>query len=501
MYAKIAFRKRGPANKFAIEQDELVDQGDGELLTIKRGPSEQELPYEVRLVYMDIDADYQQGAQYTRRLTGIAKGSVSLEMPLVTTADHAKLITEVNLYLSWLCRQQYVFATDQRYAHIEPTDAGTINCDGYTHTVRITKKDEQVDGSIKFEAVADDTTIYQRGELAVPMPPRGQYVRGISPALPLLLDIPMFRFDAVALQPGVYFVATPVTPGLGWEPSVLAVSRDGGYTWTTISQSDQEPTYGMALEALGPGPTGAAFIPDESSEVTVYIEGGRTLADTDHNGLIEMANLALLGDEIIAFRDVQALSGNQYRLTGLLRGLFGTEYAMSTHIAYDRFVMLDSAVRFAPLYLSDAGLELKFAALRVNENPVQREPVTFVWTAEILRPRAPVTIGAGRNAAGDITVTWTARTRIPGTLIDDQENLAPEDLSPSYAVEIWDTAFTERKRTLYSSSMTTGATYTVAEQTSDFGGVQTEIGVQVYQISLYGSPGLTGRPGREILRV
>lgn len=498
MFSKIAFRKRGLANKFAIEQSELVDLGDGQVLNLKRGPSEQELPNEVRLIYSDYDADYQQGAQYTRRLTGVADGSVSVEIPLVTNADHAKHVTEVMLYLTWLTRQQYEFATDQRYAHIEPTDAGTVNCDGYTHTIRITKKDEQPDGVIKFEAVADDTTLYERGEPGVPMPPRGQLVRGSSPSMPALLDIPWFRINSSVSETGAYFYPQALRRNSGIDPAVLMVSRDDGATWQSVAQTTIEPTFGIAVTALGAGITGGAFIPDEVSEVTVYMENGE-LTSTDHDGLIALTNLALIGSEIIAFRSAEWQSGNEYRLTGLLRGLFGTEWAMSTHGDREQFVMLDSAVQFVPLDYSDIGIPLRFACVRVGENPSAASWVSFTWQGEQMRPLSPRIIGAGRDADGDVTIKWRPRTRYPGTLIDTYENEAPEDAVPTYVVEIYDADFALAvKRTLYASDAEY-VVYTLAEQQNDFGFTPTEMGVRIYQEAPYGSPYFRGRPGEETI--
>jgi hypothetical protein len=59
--------------------------------------------------------------------------------------------------------------------------------------------------------------------------------------------------------------------------------------------------------------------------------------------VLNNANAAVLGDEIIQFRTATLLLANsrRYRLSGLLRGRRGTEWAVDTHTAHDRFVMIN----------------------------------------------------------------------------------------------------------------------------------------------------------------
>jgi hypothetical protein len=55
------------------------------------------------------------------------------------------------------------------------------------------------------------------------------------------------------------------------------------------------------------------------------------------------ANLAVLGSEVIQFKSATLVATNTYALTGLLRGRRGTEWAIGTHAAGDRFVLASTA--------------------------------------------------------------------------------------------------------------------------------------------------------------
>jgi hypothetical protein len=56
------------------------------------------------------------------------------------------------------------------------------------------------------------------------------------------------------------------------------------------------------------------------------------------------------------------------------------------------------------------------------------------------------------------------------------------EASESYDVEIWDSAYTTLKRTFAALSAAT-ASYTAAQQTTDFGSAQSTVYVRVYQLS------------------
>ncbi|MFN8992928.1 MAG: hypothetical protein ACK5X3_04585, partial [Pseudomonadota bacterium] len=94
-------------------------------------------------------------------------------------------------------------------------------------------------------------------------------------------------------------------------------------------------------------------------------------------------------------------------------------------------------------------------------------------------PFAPVQLGAGRNAANDITLTWFRRSRQGLTLPWNYDPPVAET-SLLYDVEIWNAAFGTLRRT-YSNLTTETVTYTAAQPAPDSGGVLASYGVRVFQ--------------------
>jgi hypothetical protein len=98
-----------------------------------------------------------------------------------------------------------------------------------------------------------------------------------------------------------------------------------------------------------------------------------------------------------------------------------------------------------------------------------------------LKPYACVQVGGGRNAAGDVTLSWVRRGRLSGEWRDAVDVPLGED-SEVYDMEIWDSARTTLKRT-FSALSSTSTTYTAAQQIADFGSAQATLYFSVYQLS------------------
>ena len=106
------------------------------------------------------------------------------------------------------------------------------------------------------------------------------------------------------------------------------------------------------------------------------------------------------------------------------------------------------------------------------------EPEAFTNNGVNLEPLSPVHVGGGRDAAGDLTINWVRRTRLNAAWRDYIDAPLGED-SESYQVDIMNGAAV--MRTIAASSPT--ASYTAAQQSSDFGSPQSSITVKVYQLS------------------
>ena len=214
---------------------------------------------------------------------------------------------------------------------------------------------------------------------------------------------------------------------------------------------------------------------------------GNPLVNADELAVLNGANAALLGDEIIQFTTANLLTDGQYQLSGLLRGRMGTEWAMADHLAGERFVLLDSRLNRLEMPTSLIGLSRDYKAVSVGQTLGQTEAESFAYQGIALRPYAPVHISGARDASGNLTLAWVRRTRLDGQW-GDGVDIPRNEEAEAYEVDILDGA--EVVRTL--SVTTPSASYSVAEQTTDFGSPQSSLSVQVYQLSAVVGRGFGG---------
>jgi hypothetical protein len=210
-----------------------------------------------------------------------------------------------------------------------------------------------------------------------------------------------------------------------------------------------------------------------------------TLESVSEEQMLAGANSCWLGSptgqggEFLSYRDATLIAPHTYRLTGLLRGRRGTEYATATHAGGETFVLLSTQfvgrVDFGP---GDWNSARSFKAVSVLQNEADAAPQTFTNTGEGLRPFSPVHVAGTRNGANDLTVTWIRRTRlgVPGL------GAGPVPLgetAEAYEVDIMDGPTV--KRTIQTIMPT--VTYAAADQVADGFVAGARVTLRVYQMS------------------
>jgi len=121
-------------------------------------------------------------------------------------------------------------------------------------------------------------------------------------------------------------------------------------------------------------------------------------ADQIENG----ANAFLAGDEVVQVRTWELVAGHQRRWRGrnITRGLRSTEPFTGTHSAGERFVLLDSAVKFVPQDVGELDIEREYKAVTAGQSLDDAATVEFTWTGGTLKYPAP-SILATKDTNGD----------------------------------------------------------------------------------------------------
>lgn len=467
----LKFVPRGANAVATLQRKQLLREENQEILALRR-TQELELPREVSVVYLDRLNQYQTGTQSAVREYADTEDQATLSLPIVMTGQEAKAITERALYLQWMARTSCRFYLDMAHAALEPADVITINENAISHTVRITQVLTDR-GRIRMDAVSEDTAIYQTNT-APTIPP------GATPAnMPLsitsaaLLDLPALPSDGME---DAFLRYTAAGDGGNWRGAVLYRSEDAGANYAAMGSVSAPGVIGMALDALSDFTGGNVF--DEASTLTLRLLGASQLESTTALAMLNGANAALIGDEIIQFRTAVEMQAGKYRLSGLLRGRLGTEWAVSSHMIGERFVLMDGSLQKEKMPLSSLNVTKLYKPVTLGATLGSTPAESYAYNGRALKPYAPVQVRGMRDGSGNLTLSWIRRTRIGGDWRDLVDVPLAETLE-RYEIEIL--SGTTVLRLLNSATPTVN--YSGAQQTTDFGSPQAAVSVRVYQLS------------------
>ena len=449
--------------------------GDGSIpdrLTLRR-LQELDLPREIAVRYVDPARDYQAGVQRARRSTTPASGVSTLDLAVVLTAAEAKQLAEVQLSRAWIRRQTLSWTLGPKHLALGPGDVVTLTASGLSRDVLIERID-LADGVLQCEGVPETGDVYQSAAVGDAGTIPAQAVNDPGTSVLHLLDLP--PVDAAGVTSPMFFAAV-AGANTGWRGAVVYLSNDGGSSYAPLVSVSPPSVMGVTTDILGPGP---ADYWDRANSVTVsLLREDMTLDSVSDLAVLNGANAAVIGNEIVQFASATLQPDGSYALSGLLRGRRGTEADVAGHIAGERFVLLNAAA-LAEVAAATGwiGKSYDYKPVSVRSTLGATAPVTFTYRARNLMPFSPVH-GAGRRAAnGDLTLTWLRRTRNDGDWVDGADVPLSEE-TESYQIDVLNAGAVVRTI----AATTPQLVYPASDQIADFGMVQPALALRIHQMS------------------
>jgi hypothetical protein len=395
---------RSPADERAIvlSADELGCAPDGD--KAPRLQREQlaasAVPSTLRLTYYDPERDYQTGE--ARAVAGEQGTNESQEdLPAALAAGDAKGLAQQALARQWAARDRLTLRLPPARLALEPgtvveTDvaAGSWLVDKCT-----------IDG---FVAIAELKPAWQPNPSVTADPGRivanPDIVR--APTALALIDAPD-PMGATAAGPTIMIAASCSTAG--WTSRAVTVSG-AGRTFATETAA-RKAVLGHAATVLAHADP---YLIDEANSVDIeLVDSEQWITSCDDDGLAGSMNVAIVGSELIQFGAATALGQGRFRLARLLRGRGGTEWATTTHVAGETFCLLDpSALRPVALPVTMRG-----TTVTVGDRDGSTGSLTF--EGQSVRPLAPVDVSAALDAAGNLSLRWTRRSRSGFAWVDE----------------------------------------------------------------------------------
>lgn len=484
---RIAFRARRGQPVATLTAADLVPDRDGALLQVTRR-QETELPRQVDVLYASLSAAHQTSTQSARRTAGAGRGVVSAELPLALSDDQARRIAERLLVEAWIERDAYQFQLGAAHARLEPGDVVELDLRGRVQRLRVTAT-ETMAAQVQVSAVADDGTARDSAALGGVPGIRRAAPRQPAPSVLFALDLPLLRDGDEGA--GWYVAASydATVPGMAWRGALVMRSADDGASWDNLLKLTAPAVWGVCEGTLAAGP---ATHWDEGASLRVRLRHGE-LESRDAPAVLRGANAALVGREIVQFRQAALQADGTYLLSGLLRGRRGTEHHVATHGPDERFLLLrPETLRRVLAGQETLGAALLLKAVTLGTHAEDAAEQAFVDTGAGLRPWSVAHPRGARDAAsGDWTIAWTRRSRLGAGWIDHADVALGEE-AERYEVDIL-SAEGERRRTL--STDGPAVVYAAAQQVQDFGAPQQGLRARIHQISATVGRGV----GREVI--
>lgn len=481
---QIKSKARGDASVLTLTDDDLgARENNQELedILVRERQQEVDLPRAVYVKYASDIRNYDTGEQYDSRQTVESEHIVDVQLPIVLTDDDALNLAKKLLYAAWQNRTNNIFKLSFKHLALEPADVITLSLTNLTVQCRINRLSAGFPGILEIEAEDEQSAIYtQTGTAATPEEDTSSVLYS-GKANTTFLDIQLLR--DIDQGPGYYVAVNGFFnsfPG-----AVLFKSFDDGDTFNELAPLVNEAGYGTVSTAL---PAGSTDIPDTVNTLTVFMRTNTTLSTVTDLQFFAGVNAGVLGRgdrwEIIKWRDANLIATSTYELTYLARGYRGTEHNVGNHIANEIFIPLSvNTINRIQEDVSNIGNAFVYKSVPLDSVIARSRAITFTYNGVGLKPYSPVHVSATRNGSEDAIYTWIRRTRIGGEWREGV-NAELSETTEAYEIDILDALGGNVLRTITGLTSPT-ATYTAAQQTTDFGSPQAlgTIPTAIYQIS------------------
>ncbi|TCL76181.1 glycoside hydrolase/phage tail family protein [Rhizobium sp. BK251] len=463
----LRFRSRGRASLPATPLPVLADLEDEPLWQETRG-HDSDFAAEAIVTFYNPDNDYEQASARSRRVAAATSRVLRQDLAAVLPEEAALGAAEALLRDNRSARRSVRFATGPGELRIQAGDVISLpgGPEGRFLVSRIEDGAARKIEAREFVAEASGFQPMNDGGKQT-----GEGASNLFAPVVHLMDLPRFEAGEAASFARAALLARP------WRVTGLSSSATGeGYRARALFE--RPARIGTLRAPLGAGVSGRF---DRSQTIEFDLAYGSVSsapALSVLNGVNRLAVRCDSGDwEIAAFLEAEEIAANRWRLGGLLRGLAGTEDAMTAGAKLGApIVMLDEAVKPLGLTAEEMGLRLNWMAEATGRTPSRAGPFVFEGGVRAETPLSPVHLRVHRNMEGATVLTWIRRSRLDADNWTAAE-IPLDEAAEGYLLEILDGETTLRQVEVGASTWI----YPPAEEIEDFGLPQSELRVRLRQ--------------------
>ena len=286
------------------------------------------LPSVLRLGYCDEALDYQTGEARATSGEG-QRVEMQRELPAVISASDAKSIAQHIVAREWSERDRLTLRLPPRYLGLAPGARVELNL-----SPRLWRVEQcTIDGFVNVAELR-------------PVPVRAAALAAESGRVLGEKDIPAADVGLVLFDiPDIFqqgFVGSTLmlaasAPSPGWKSRSVEIVA--GSLRFAMRTARRKTVLGFASTVLGPADP--YLIEGEGALEIRLIDEDQWLLSCDEEAVAGGSNLAVLGSEVLQFGGAQALGEGRWRLTRLLRGRAGTDWATGLHKVGEPFALIE----------------------------------------------------------------------------------------------------------------------------------------------------------------
>lgn len=481
----VRFSLREYAELYPLDIEELVltdDNPGGYELT--RG-QETELPAVAKVTFWDEMNAYQLATVGHDRQTGDSRNTIVTELPLVIPEEVARTIPARQIQEGWTGRERGKIALPPSKLALDPGDVVSLQIKGRDRFLRLEGFDI---GSYREASVrAFDIADYGRLQFPAREATSTPIVPFFGPSVFAFLQLP-----AITGEEGRLWAPRVVAYQNPWPGSVAVYREDGSGGWVLDTAIQARSPIGELSQPLSSA--GRPDCWDRGNSVYIRLYSDDQVLGVSEAAVLNGANRLAIENaagewEILQFVNADLIAPREYRLSKLLRGRAGTEYAMRDPVAAGARVVIlrdgNQTPTAAPLADLFQSVTYRVGPGSVDVADFRFQEITVPIAAAGLRPFSPAHVGPimGGRIGGDWRLSWVRRTRFAGDSWEP-ESVPLNEEAERYDLEILDGGAIVRT---VSGLSAPAFTYTAAMQAADFGAVQDQITFRVYQVSaIYG---------------
>jgi hypothetical protein len=380
--------------------DSFSADGAGGRMEVERGAASA-LPVEVSVAFYDPAREYQTGLQ--RASSGEAGLRADRRaLPAAVDAETAKALAEQRLAESRAERRQIRAHYSWDQADLRPGRA--VRVPGQAGGWRIARW--SLEKMVLTLGLVGAASAGPAAAAAAPGRPVGEADLPHGASEVVMLDLPLGENGDLPLRPRLLVAAAGHEPG--WRKAALAVSFDDGADWQAAGSTAPAAVMGTVTGAVAA--RGSALMDLDTQLEVELLHEGMWLQSASDAALLGGANLAAVGSELVQFGVAEQIGPKTFRLSRLLRGRRGSEWA-AAHPPGERFVLLTeetlTGVDVPPAAL---GNEARLTAKGLGDD-LAGVAATAIVTGEGLRPPSPVHLRVERQQGGDLLINWVRRSR------------------------------------------------------------------------------------------